>query len=55
MQRLAETKALAVDAAADEVVLGADTTVVIDGEMLGKPVDAADATPYARAALRPAT
>jgi septum formation protein len=27
----------------DLVVLGADTTVVIDGEILGKPVDAADA------------
>jgi len=26
-----------------ETVLGADTTVVIDGEMLAKPVDAADA------------
>jgi septum formation protein len=43
VQRLAETKALAVPAGPDEVVLGADTTVVIDGEMLGKPVDAADA------------
>ena len=30
-------------AAPDEIVLGADTTVVIDGEMLGKPADAADA------------
>jgi septum formation protein len=41
--RLAELKALAVPAGADETVLGADTTVVIDGEMLGKPADAADA------------
>jgi septum formation protein len=42
--RLAETKA-AVAAAAhpDAVVLGADTTVVIRGEALAKPVDAADA------------
>ncbi len=43
VQRLAEAKALAVSAAADEVVLGADTTVVLDGEMMGKPVDAEDA------------
>ena len=43
VQRLAEMKALAVDSGPDETVLGADTTVVIDGEMLGKPVDAADA------------
>jgi len=43
VQRLAETKALAVPSAPDEVVLGADTTVVVDGEMLGKPADAADA------------
>jgi len=43
VQRLAETKAHAVQAAADEVVLGADTTVAVDGEILGKPADAADA------------
>jgi septum formation protein len=41
--RLAELKALAVPAGPDEIVLGADTTVVVDGEMLGKPADAADA------------
>ena len=41
--RLAELKALAVSAGPGETVLGADTTVVIDGEMLGKPADAADA------------
>ena len=41
--RLAEMKARAVAAGPDETVLGADTTVVIDGEMLGKPADAADA------------
>jgi septum formation protein len=41
--RLAEGKALAVACEPGEVVLGADTTVVIDGEMLGKPADAADA------------
>ena len=43
VQRLAVDKASAVSAAAGEVVLGADTTVVIDGEILAKPVDAADA------------
>ena len=43
VQRLAEEKARAVEADASETVLGADTTVVIDGEMLAKPVDAADA------------
>src|SRR5580700_10877751 len=43
VQRLAEAKAMAVPSAPSEVVLGADTTVVVDGEMLGKPADAADA------------
>jgi septum formation protein len=43
VQRLAESKARAVQSAPDEVVLGADTTVVVDSEMLGKPADAADA------------
>ena len=41
--RLAEMKAVAVDRASGEIILGADTTVVIDGEMLGKPADAPDA------------
>ena len=41
--RLAEEKALAVECQPDDIVLGADTTVVIDGEMLAKPADAADA------------
>jgi septum formation protein len=43
VQRLAAEKALAVEAAPEEIVLGADTTVVVGGGMLGKPVDAADA------------
>lgn len=43
VRRLAATKALAVASAPDEIVLAADTTVVIDGEMLGKPADAVDA------------
>jgi septum formation protein len=43
VQRLAEAKARAITAAPEETVLGADTTVVIDGEILGKPTDTADA------------
>jgi septum formation protein len=44
VRRLAEAKALAVvDRAADRPVLGADTAVVVDGQILGKPVDAEDA------------
>ena len=41
--RLAKLKACAVPAAEDEVVLAADTTVVLDGQILGKPRDAEDA------------
>jgi len=41
--RLAEEKARAVPAAPDDIVLGADTTVVVDNQMLGKPVNTADA------------
>ena len=42
--RLAEAKARAAPTARpDDLVLGADTTVVIDDEMLAKPRDAADA------------
>lgn len=43
VRRLAEVKAWAVQAAPHETVLGADTTVVIDGRMLFKPDHAADA------------
>jgi septum formation protein len=43
VRRLAEAKASAVAAGPDEIVLGADTTVLIDDEMLGKPVDEDDA------------
>ena len=42
VDRLARDKALA-RLEAGELVLAADTTVAIDGEILGKPVDAADA------------
>jgi septum formation protein len=44
--RLAAEKAAAAAAAGDgrrELVLAADTTVVLDGELLGKPADAAEA------------
>jgi septum formation protein len=41
--RLAERKAMAVEAAPEEIVLGADTTVVVGGAMLGKPASPADA------------
>jgi septum formation protein len=47
--RLAEEKARAVAAGEDEVVLAADTTVVLGDEIMGKPVDTADATRMLRA------
>jgi septum formation protein len=43
VMRLAALKAQAIAAAPGEWVLGADTTVVAGGEMLGKPEDAGDA------------
>lgn len=43
VRRLAREKARAVAASQQEIVLGADTVVVLDGEILGKPADAADA------------
>jgi septum formation protein len=43
-ERLARQKALAVARQRPhDVVLGADTVVVVDGQLLGKPSDAADA------------
>jgi septum formation protein len=43
-ERMAREKALAVFAQRpNDLVLGADTVVVVDGEILGKPRDAADA------------
>ena len=45
--RVAQAKARAIDAAG--VVLGADTSVVLDGRILGKPSDAAEATAMLRA------
>ncbi len=47
--RVAKEKAQAVSAGADEVVLAADTTVVLDDEIFGKPRDAADAARMLRA------
>jgi septum formation protein len=41
--RLAQSKAAAIEAAGADVVLAADTVVVIDGQILGKPRDPADA------------
>ena len=41
--RLSEAKARAVGGGVDEVVLAADTVVVLDGEIMGKPTDEADA------------
>lgn len=44
VKRMAMTKAMAVQSDhPGEVVLGSDTAVVCDGEILGKPSDAADA------------
>ena len=44
VQRLAQEKATAVDCGPDEIVLGADTVVVMKGEIFGKPRDAEDAS-----------
>lgn len=44
VERLAREKAEAVAAVhSNEIVLGADTTVVVDGQLIGKPHDLADA------------
>jgi septum formation protein len=43
VRRLAHAKALATQAAPDEIILAADTTVVSHGELLAKPLDEADA------------
>src|SRR5260370_18247763 len=43
VERLAREKAESVVAKESQVVLGADTTVVIDGTILGKPSSPADA------------
>jgi len=43
VERLACEKAAAVQAAPGEIILGADTVVVVDGIILGKPADPGDA------------
>jgi septum formation protein len=43
VERLARSKALAVPAGPDDLVVAADTTVVVDGDILGKPVGADEA------------
>lgn len=43
VRRLAQAKAEAVEAAAGDAVLGADTVVVVKGEILGKPAGAEEA------------
>jgi septum formation protein len=43
VQRLARTKAAAVDAPDSALVVAADTEVVLDGRVLGKPADDAEA------------
>src|SRR5271156_498597 len=47
--RLAVSKASAVPAAADEIVLGADTSVVLGSEIMGKPAGTGDAARMLRA------
>ncbi|HMC63027.1 MAG TPA: Maf family protein [Candidatus Solibacter sp.] len=44
VRRLAALKAQSVPVSAGEIVLGADTTVVVANEMLGKPAGPADAS-----------
>lgn len=43
VKRVAQEKAFAIETAPDDIVLGADTVVVIDNRILGKPRDPADA------------
>jgi septum formation protein len=46
VQRIARAKALALDLAADEVLLCADTTVTVGRRILGKPADAGEAAEF---------
>ena len=43
VRRLAQSKSAAVPSSPEEIVLGADTVVVVEGRILEKPADAADA------------
>jgi septum formation protein len=47
--RLAVEKATAIPVAGQDVVLGADTAVCVDGEIFGKPLDSRDAERMIRA------
>jgi septum formation protein len=47
--RVAEDKARAAQSDGDEIVLAADTTVVLGSEIMGKPTDAVDAARMLRA------
>jgi septum formation protein len=49
VRRIAHTKAAAVEVDAGAVVVAADTTVELDGRILGKPADADDAVAMLRA------
>jgi septum formation protein len=44
VRRLAEAKARAIEADAGDLVLGADTVVVVDNHILEKPADSSDAS-----------
>ena len=48
VRRLAFAKAAAVECAADELVIAADTTVDVAGKILGKPLDEAEAASMLR-------
>jgi len=48
VRRLATEKAAAVDVADDVLVIAADTTVELDGSILGKPADSAEAVAMLR-------
>ncbi|MGH1504916.1 MAG: Maf family protein [Acidimicrobiales bacterium] len=48
VQRLARTKATAIEVGPDEVVVAADTEVALDGTSFGKPADLADAAAMLR-------
>ncbi|MDX2181464.1 MAG: Maf family protein [Bryobacteraceae bacterium] len=43
VRRLAHAKAMAIETRPGDIVLAADTTVTVDGEVLGKPADREDA------------
>ena len=48
VKRLAESKAIAVPASDNDLVLAADTVVLLDGKLLGKPANRADAAAMLR-------